>query len=46
MQILEGKHRYPISMVNDISQYQSVVIWCAELNAMMVYAPVGFSNQR
>ncbi|MBD1915176.1 MULTISPECIES: DM13 domain-containing protein [Cyanophyceae] len=38
-QPLSGKHRYPIPTVNDISQYQSVVIWCAELNAMMDYAP-------
>lgn len=40
MHTLAGKHRYPIPTVDDISQYQSVVIWCAELNAMLGYAPL------
>ena len=45
MRPLAGQHRYPIPTAKDISQYQSVMIWCAELNAMMGYAPLAF-NQR
>lgn len=40
MHTLAGKHRYPIPTNHDISQYQFVVIWCAELNTMMGYAPL------
>ncbi len=38
IQATAGKHRYPIPATNNINQYQSVVIWCADLDAMIGYA--------
>jgi hypothetical protein len=45
-----GRHRYPIplpmgastSAHEIIRQYRSVIIWCADLNAMVAYAQLDF----
>ena len=45
-----GKHRYPIaiptatsiSVSETLRQYQSVVIWCVELNTVVAYAQLNF----
>ncbi|PSR16295.1 hypothetical protein C8255_18615 [filamentous cyanobacterium CCP3] len=50
MHIRAGKHRYPIAIPHSTSmsddetlrQYQSVIIWCAELNTMLAYAQLNF----
>jgi hypothetical protein len=40
LQTTASQHRYAIPAVDDIGQYPFVIIWCAELNAIVGYAPI------